>query len=454
MGGDAARTGAWFGLRPDAASHPLGRLWDQLALPRRDQPALLALYRRLKNGADGAPAGDSTCSVLEVLDSLVQYRNAVFGHGAARFDSFYEQVMGPLLFPAVNELLAEGTLDPLGPRGSKLVYLTEVRTLGDGRVEVGLRELVGLPGERTAPLHLRPDQAEGLVPGRVGLLWPGRRVPLLLHPLLVYRENEVAVEVLFLNRDRNRKQVEYLSYTTGRTERDREMAPALADLLGRITGKPIGEADLEALAEQSFSQTPSIEALFASPGPERRRLGDYEILAELGRGGMGVVYLARQLSLGRLVALKTLPADLAGDAGALARFHREIQVLARCEHPHIVKVLSSGDFPRRPDLLHDGVRAGVQPRRGVAGADPRSRGRAHRPARRQHLDEGGPSGNPPAAGAPPSAAFPPSLCRKRTPRPTLSWISRRARASRFPRCLRTATAERTVRESTFAGSQP
>ena len=51
--------------------------------------------------------------------------------------------MGPLLFPAVNELLAEGTLDVLGPRGSRLVYLTELRTLDDGRVEVGLRELVG-----------------------------------------------------------------------------------------------------------------------------------------------------------------------------------------------------------------------------------------------------------------------------------------------------------------------
>ena len=109
--------------RPDAASHPLGHLWDQLNGPHRDRPALLALYRRIKNGPDGEPAGDQSCSVLQVLDALVQYRNGVFGHGAGRFEAFYDREMGPLLFPAANELLAEGLLDLLGPRGSRLVYL-------------------------------------------------------------------------------------------------------------------------------------------------------------------------------------------------------------------------------------------------------------------------------------------------------------------------------------------
>jgi serine/threonine protein kinase/Flp pilus assembly protein TadD len=74
-------------------------------------------------------------------------------------------------------------------------------------------------------------------------------------------------------------------------------------------------------------------------------LGDYELVGELGRGGMGVVYLARQRSLGRLVALKLLPAALAGDAAALARFRREVRALARVDHPNVVKVLASGTLP-------------------------------------------------------------------------------------------------------------
>ena len=60
---------------------------------------------------------------------------------------------------------------------------------------------------------------------------------------------------------------------------------------------------------------------------------------------MGVVYLARQLSLGRLVALKMLPADLGGDEVALARLRREMRALGHCEHPNIVKVISTGTLP-------------------------------------------------------------------------------------------------------------
>jgi serine/threonine protein kinase/tetratricopeptide (TPR) repeat protein len=334
-----------FGGLPDAASHPLGHLQNQLDRPRRDMPATLALYRRIKNGPDGQPGGDQSCSLQQLIDALVQYRNGVFGHGGSRFESFYAQDMGPLLLPAAEELLAEGVLEPLGPHGSRLVYLTELRTLDDGQVEVGIRDLVGLQGERAAPLLLPAEQARALLPNRPAVLWPGRAVPLRLDPLLSFRESELADEVLFLNRDRHGRQVEYLSYTTGRTERDRASVAALAALLGRVTGRAVTEGEVQVLAEQSQAGAPPVDALFAPPAPAGRVLGDYEVLAELGRGGMGVVYLARQLSLGRLVALKMLPAELVGDATALARFRREIGALARCDHPSIVKILTSGTLP-------------------------------------------------------------------------------------------------------------
>jgi serine/threonine protein kinase/Tfp pilus assembly protein PilF len=334
-----------FGTRPDAAAHPLSHLWDQLNRPYRDRPGLLALFRRIKNGLEGEPAGDQSCTPLQLIDALVPYRNAVFGHGGGRFESFYECEMGPLLFPAANEMLAEGMLDILGPRGSRLVHIAEVRMLDEDRIEVGLRELVGERSARTAPVTLSRAQAADLVPDRVAVLWPGRPVPRRLDPLLLYREREMGDEVLFLNRDRNGRQVEYLSYTRGEPERDRATAPAMAALLARVTGRDVAAEQLDALAQQSMAETPTVEMLFGPPPLPARTLGDYEILTEIGRGGMGVVYLARQLSLGRLVALKMLPADLAGDEVALARFRREMGLLARCDHPHIIKVLASGTLP-------------------------------------------------------------------------------------------------------------
>jgi len=69
---------------------------------------------------------------------------------------------------------------------------------------------------------------------------------------------------------------------------------------------------------------------------------DLEILELIGTGGMGSVYKARQPHLDRLVALKVLSHDLAGDPAFAERFGREARVLAKLSHPNIVAVYDSG----------------------------------------------------------------------------------------------------------------
>src|ERR1043166_1291641 len=73
-----------------------------------------------------------------------------------------------------------------------------------------------------------------------------------------------------------------------------------------------------------------------------QQFAGYEIIAELGRGGMGAVYQARQISLQRLVALKILPAHLAGDKDFIARFQSEAIAAASLNHPNIVQVFAAG----------------------------------------------------------------------------------------------------------------
>ena len=68
------------------------------------------------------------------------------------------------------------------------------------------------------------------------------------------------------------------------------------------------------------------------------RLGPYEVTAQIGVGGMGEVYKATDTNLKRQVAIKVLPASVAGDADRLARFRREAEVLAALNHPNIAQI--------------------------------------------------------------------------------------------------------------------
>ncbi len=74
----------------------------------------------------------------------------------------------------------------------------------------------------------------------------------------------------------------------------------------------------------------------------------YEIIRELGRGGMGVVYQARHLKLNRLVALKMILAGSHAGAADLARFQTEAEVIARLQHPNIVQVHEVGEHEGKP----------------------------------------------------------------------------------------------------------
>ena len=72
------------------------------------------------------------------------------------------------------------------------------------------------------------------------------------------------------------------------------------------------------------------------------RLGDFRLIRELGRGGMGVVYEAEEIPLGRRVALKMLPFAAMLDSRQLERFKNEARAAALLKHPHIVTVYSIG----------------------------------------------------------------------------------------------------------------
>ena len=94
------------------------------------------------------------------------------------------------------------------------------------------------------------------------------------------------------------------------------------------------------------------------PGPPIPSVAGYEMLGELGRGGMGVVYLARHLRLNRLCALKMISAGELADPAVSARFLAEATTVARLRHPHIVQIYHIGDHAGRPYFELEHVEGG------------------------------------------------------------------------------------------------
>ena len=115
--------------------------------------------------------------------------------------------------------------------------------------------------------------------------------------------------------------------------------PALADLIREL---------FPAMVEIEQVKEDHQQAALQADGPAAlRQLGDFRILREIGKGGMGIVYEAEQVSLGRHVALKVLPKNMLLDGRAKRRFEREAKSAAKLHHTNIVPVFGVGE--------HDGL---------------------------------------------------------------------------------------------------
>ncbi|QDU27094.1 Serine/threonine-protein kinase PrkC [Anatilimnocola aggregata] len=133
---------------------------------------------------------------------------------------------------------------------------------------------------------------------------------------------------------------EYLSgLERGEPVGPEELLARHPDVADRLRGYLSGLA----LFHNAVAAQPSLTSIAITGGVELgAALGDYRLVREIGRGGMGVVYEAVQISLGRRVAVKLLPFSATINEKQIARFKHEAQAAAQIDHPHIVPVFGVG----------------------------------------------------------------------------------------------------------------
>jgi serine/threonine protein kinase len=114
-------------------------------------------------------------------------------------------------------------------------------------------------------------------------------------------------------------------------------------IVKKIEAAPVRASAMATAAPNAKPQAAKVETPAPVPSPTLQgRVGGYEVLQRLGQGGMGEVYLARQISLDRNVALKVLAPSLAGDPQFVARFTREAYAAAQLTHHNIVQIHDIG----------------------------------------------------------------------------------------------------------------
>jgi serine/threonine protein kinase len=258
--------------------------------------------------------------LLGFFELLTAYRNEVIGHGAQRSDAYCDTFAGLILDGMFDVLDSEALFD--GLRMGRAVS----SSTSESRV---WQELTGLSANTTAfdASDLDPTQLYFRAPGHV----------ISVHPLVVVREDDLGREqVGFLNRTLLRtrtiahglveevRRVDYLDYASGDTFSGIDTHEGMRELLERSRQEERGPSGL------------------LEPVARGVVVGDFEVRESIGRGATGVVFAARQRSMNRIVALKVLEPSMVATSLQLRRFQREIAVLARCDHPNVVKVLTAG----------------------------------------------------------------------------------------------------------------
>lgn len=305
---------------------------DNFINKKIDDKEFLSYYKELVSDIEKREINVMSISFRSIIDLIIRIRNKI-SHGGKPPEKWFEKI-GKLEYNIINKWI-----EIIKPFDDYLLY-----NFKDGALyplEINNDESTSKQTKKLPAIKYTP--AEKIIENDLFLI-PKTNIipenPINFYPFIIYKNGLF----YYMNGNNRLRKAEYINHIEGESFSDSNgLLKEQITFFSQLKGKNISKEELGSTIATSLAELGDILKGYEGIGEGKILGGDFKLLHEIGRGGMGIVYKALHISHNRLCAVKVLPKSIVSDDTIFYRFKREAETLEAFDHLNIVEFIDFGE---------------------------------------------------------------------------------------------------------------